>query len=189
MRLAASPAPSAGAAKRGGQALRALGALLACAPASPAIQPQLVPVALSVAADLGHLLPTYMAAAQGDDDMAGSACFFAAQLAVVAPGDWELACPGHLRACRLAATALLAAAASGVVKDACLPASSFLLACSRWRQPRGDDAAAWPAASNLRALRAQCLRRDQPGQAAGGGDTASDALVTACDSLLAVALA
>ena len=190
VRLAASPAPSAGAAVRGGQALRALGALLACVPASPSIQTQLVPVALSVAADLGHLLPTYMATtAQGDDDVAGSACFFAAQLAVVAPGDWELACPGHLRACRVAATAMLAAAAGGVVKDACLPASAFLLACARWRQPRGDDAAAWPAASTLRALRAQCLRRDQPGHAAGGGATASDALVTACDSLLAVPLA
>jgi hypothetical protein len=187
VRFAASPASSAGSAKRGGQALRALGALLACAPASPTIQPQLVPVAVSVAADLGHLLPSYMTAAQGEDDVAGSACFFAAQLAVVAPGDWELACPGHLRACRLAATSMLAAAASGAVKDACLPAAAFLLACARWRQPRGDDAAAWPAASTLRALRAQCLRRDQPGAGqAAGGDTASDELVTACDSLLAV---
>ena len=197
VRAATSHAAS-GPATRGGEALRALGALLAGTPASPAIQPHLVPIALGVASDLGHLLPTLMAApaTTATDDVAGSACFFAAQLAVVAPGDWELAVPGHMRACRLSATSLLGAAAAApgdgaqAMKDACLPASAFLLACARWRQPRGDDMAAWPTASTLRALKAQCLRREQPsGQGAGGGpDTASDALVTACDSLLAVPL-
>ena len=93
--------------------LSALAALLATAPPPRA---PLVACCVSTAAALGPSLALALApqaplTPQGCR-LAASAGFFAAQLAGCADGDWELAAPGGLTACRAAAAALLEAVAA-----------------------------------------------------------------------------
>ena len=181
-------------------ALRALGALLAgCSSATS--RPQLVPDALSLAAQLGPRFVDSMdvlgacCPASGCSTqhlrLARAASFFACQLADAAPGDWELHSPGQMRACRAAATSLLTVVAAGPT------GSNTGMPPLRWRLPDRGIAADSPRMRLDVAWFAQDAFTHQPGRggrtngagAATGSHTMACELYACCCSTAAFVLA